>query len=451
MTSEVTKTWKHGVGWVNNGSPDPNVRRNQVGILLSEVEAEQVSWLWTGRIPLGKLTVLDGDPGRGKSALLTDAAARVSVGLPWPDGSPCEASGVVILSAEDGLADTIRPRLDAAGGDPAKVLSLTSVPNGDGGEMLISLPEDLNRLRRGIERMDARLVIVDPLMAFLSGDVNSYKDQDVRRALTPFAKLAEETGTAVVVVRHMNKAIGGSALYRGGGSIGIVGAARSAFVVGQDPDDENWRVLAPVKGNLAKPPSSLRFTLVEAANGAVRVEYGGESDYGADDLLAPRGNGKGNAVAKAKAFLLIILKGRRVLVSDIKELAKVVDISWRSVERARKDLPIEAKREGKPGKRGGGAWFWQLREEVDPGDANGGGLNGQLSLPERLEEEPAFLSQEADAGLRPPTPNRVKAASPDDGLDGRPLTREEAQEYLTLRAQGLDPDEARRRLLEGAT
>jgi putative DNA primase/helicase len=196
--------------------PNPNgkVPASSVGQLLSEVVAEQVRWLWEKRIPLGKLTILDGDPGLGKSALLTDDAARVSVGRTWPDGAPCEAGGVVICSAEDGLADTIRPRLDAAAGDPSKVLALATVKDEDG-ERVLSIPEDLNIVRQGIERVGAKLVIVDPIMAFLSGKSDSHKDQHVRRALAPLARLAEETGAAVVVVRHLNQTSGGNPLYRG--------------------------------------------------------------------------------------------------------------------------------------------------------------------------------------------------------------------------------------------
>lgn len=191
-----------------------------VGKLLSEIRPERVDWLWPGRIPRNKLTLFDGDPGLGKSALTTDLAARVSVGRPWPDDSPCEPGGVVLCSAEDGIGDTVRPRLDAAGGDAERVLALATVPDGDA-ERLISVPEDLDVLRRGIERVSAALVIVDPLMAFLSGDVNSHRDQDVRRALAPLARLAEGTGVAVVVVRHLNKATGATP------STGVAGASAS--------------------------------------------------------------------------------------------------------------------------------------------------------------------------------------------------------------------------------
>jgi hypothetical protein len=265
--------------------PAINLETEQVGRLLDSVKPERIAWLWQGRIPLGKLTLIDGDPGTGKSALATDLAARASTGRPFPDGSPCERGGVVLLSAEDGLADTIRPRLEAAGADLGRVLSLATVSDSEG-ERLLSIPEDIDIIRRGIERVDARLVVVDPLMAFLSGDVNSHRDQDVRKALAPLAKLAEETGAAIVVVRHLNKTTGGSPLYRGGGSIGIVGQARSALLVAKHPEDDQRRVLAPVKSNLAAPAPSLVYALREATNGAVRVEWKGATSLDANTLLA---------------------------------------------------------------------------------------------------------------------------------------------------------------------
>ena len=186
----------------------------EYGVLLSEVAPERVRWQWEGRIARGKLNLMDGDPGTGKSAVATDMVARVSVGKTWPDGADCKAGGAVILSAEDGLADTIRPRFDAAGGDPSRVVAISTVPDAEGNERQIAIPDDLAIIEAAMERVEAVLVVIDPLMAFLPGEVNSHRDQDVRRALAPLARLAERTGAAVVVVRHLNKASGGNALYR---------------------------------------------------------------------------------------------------------------------------------------------------------------------------------------------------------------------------------------------
>ena len=285
-----------------NGHGPTVVAHGQHGVLLSEVRPERVRWLWEGRIALGKLNLVDGDPGTGKSAATTDLAARVSVGKPWPDGAECNAGGVVILSAEDGLADTIRPRFDAAGGDPSKAVALSTVPDAEGNERQLALPDDLGIIEAAIERVGALLVVIDPLMAFTPGEVNSHRDQDVRRMLAPVARMAERTGAAVVVVRHLNKGTGGNALYRGGGSIGIVGAARSGLLIAKHPEDDGRRVLASVKSNLAAPAPSLVFSLSSTDSGAVRVDWKGESDLDASALLsAPRTTRRGTRYLRRKS------------------------------------------------------------------------------------------------------------------------------------------------------
>ena len=147
-----------------------------VGKLLSEVEPELVEWLWQDRLPLAKLAVLDGDPGLGKSAVTLDVAARVSAGLELPEGDRCGPAGVVLLSAEDGLADTIRPRLDAVGADTERIVALSTIIESKTGERAISLTKDLTIIERAIEQVGAALVVVDPLTAFLSEKTDSYKD-----------------------------------------------------------------------------------------------------------------------------------------------------------------------------------------------------------------------------------------------------------------------------------
>jgi RecA-family ATPase len=197
-----------------------------------------------------------------------------------------EAAGVVIVSAEDGMADTILPRINAAGGDPSKIVVLDNVPDGEGRERFLSLPEDIPHVKRAIARVGAKLAIFDPLMAFLSANLDAHRDHHVRRVLAELAALGEDTGAAVVVVRHLNKSSGTNPLYRGGGSIGIVGAARSALLVAKHPEDDQRRVLASQKSNLAEAPHSLAFALTEATNGAVRVEWKGETSLKANALLA---------------------------------------------------------------------------------------------------------------------------------------------------------------------
>jgi RecA-family ATPase len=253
-------------------------------VCLADVRPERVEWLWASRIPLGKVTVLDGDPGLGKSTITLDLGARVSTGRPMPgETAALPPAGVVLLSAEDGLADTIRPRLDAAGADVSRIVALTAV-SGEDGDRLPTLPQDLDRLEDTIQEHDAALVVVDVLMAYLSGDVNAHRDQDVRSVLARLAAMADRTRAAVIVLRHLNKATGGPAIYRGGGSIGISGAARSALVVGRDPDDESRLVLAVVKSNLAATAPSLAYRIVDRS-GVAAIDWEGASDLTASQLL----------------------------------------------------------------------------------------------------------------------------------------------------------------------
>jgi len=335
---------------------------DRLGTLLSTVRPVRVSWLWPGRIPLGKLTIIDGDPGLGKSVLTLDLAARVSRGLPMPflereAGDDAEAAGVVLLSAEDGLEDTIRPRLDAAGADVGRILALDRIPDDCAGRLPV-IPDDVEYVRRAIHEVQAKLVIVDPLTAFLSGDTNSHRDQDVRRALHPLAKLADETGAAIVPVRHLSKAPGNNPLYRGGGSIGIIGAARSGLLVAKDPDNVDRRILASTKCNLAKPASSLAFELSAAENGALRVGWIGESTLTADALLAvPKDDEDRNAVQEAVQVLQSVLADGPVPADDAKKEARKAGISERTIYRAKDILGVKSRKVSFTGK---GVWQWSL-------------------------------------------------------------------------------------------
>lgn len=219
-------------------SPRPRV------LCVADVAAERVQWLWDGWIARGKLAVIDGDPGKGKSTLTTDLAARISTGTPLPGGTRTVPAAVVLLSAEDGVGDTIRPRLEAAGADTTRVFVFDSVLDAEGTPRPPSIPGDIPYVEALVTEKGAVLVVIDPLMAFLGAGVDAHRDQDVRRALHSLAAVAERTGAAIVIVRHLNKSGGPQAIYRGGGSIGIIGAARSGLLVASDPDDDTRRIVA---------------------------------------------------------------------------------------------------------------------------------------------------------------------------------------------------------------
>ena len=316
---------------------------------LSTVEPETVRWLWRDRIPLGKLTVLDGDPGLGKSTLLLDLAARVTTGTAMPDGAPAENGLVILVTGEDGIADTVRPRFDAAGGDAERLNVLEAVRD-DRGVRPLSLPEDVAALRATLLPLKrARLIIVDPFVAFLANYVNSRIDHDIRRTLAPLATLAAELDAAIVLLRHLNKASGGSALYRGGGSIGIIGAARAGLLVARDPDDEQQRVLAVTKSNLAPLAPSLSFTLEGAPNGAGRIRWLGESALRADALVSePEDADEREAARDLRGFLHELVEAAPRTVKEVQRACREAgfNVHDTTLRRARKAAGITAQRHG---------------------------------------------------------------------------------------------------------
>src|SRR5215213_4832243 len=249
----------------------PNEDDLPVGTLLSEVEEEKIDWLWERRIPYRKLTMLDGDPAHGKSVIVAELAARVTTGRGMPlHTGKVEAGGVLLLAAEDGVADTILPRIVAAGGDPSRVLVL-------GHDTPLWIPEDMHTVERGAERIGAKLIAVDPIMSFLGAGINSNTDKEVRTALSPLKHLAERIGTAVLIVRHLNKQQGGSAMYRGAGSIAFSGAARQGLMVDDHPREESMKVLVGYKSNLSLPPDTMKYKVVSAPSNpdVAAVEFHG--------------------------------------------------------------------------------------------------------------------------------------------------------------------------------
>lgn len=335
-------------------------------VRMSDVQPERVRWLWPGHIALGKLTIIDGDPGLGKSLVTCDLAARVTTNASMPDGSAGdlqESAGVLFLSAEDGLADTIRPRLDAAGADSDLIGARVYVSDegqGVGAERLPTLA-DISILESDITATRAKLVIIDPLMAHLPDGVNANRDQDIRRALTPLSKLAESTGAAIVVVRHLNKLGGGNPLYRGGGSIGIIGAARTGLLVAADPGDETGtrRVLAVTKSNLAAPAPALAYRLATTDEGKVPyVKWEGHTEHTAASLLAgPQDPQERDALAEAVEFLRIFLADGSQPSDDVFSEAKKAGVSVATLKRAKVKLSIQPHKQGF-GKEG--QWFWEL-------------------------------------------------------------------------------------------
>jgi RecA-family ATPase len=220
---------------------------------LSDVEAKPIRWLWPGRIARGKLTIIAGDPGLGKSQITASIASVVTTGGLWPvDRDKCERGDVLFLTAEDDPADTLRPRLEAAGADLTRVRIIDGVIRGytgDGSQKsrTFSLADDLQALEAKLAELgNVAVVVIDPISAYL-GDTDSHKNSDVRGLLAPLSELAARHNVAIIGVSHMSKAVGAKALMRVNGSLAFVAAARAAYVVVSDSTDRRRRLFLPMK------------------------------------------------------------------------------------------------------------------------------------------------------------------------------------------------------------
>ena len=329
----------------------------ETGISLADVTPQAVNWLWDGRIASGKLTLIDGDPGLGKSVVVLDWCARWSRGARMPDGAPSTATGVVLVPGEDDLADTIVPRLLAAGADLARIRALPTVRAKDGSERMLALPDDIDIIERTVDAVEATVLVVDPVMAFLSSKLSAGRDQESRQALSPLRLLAARKGIAVIAVRHLTKgSIGMSAVYRGGGSMGFIGLARGAYLVAPDPDDPDARIVAPIKSNLAALPPSLSYRLRGDGLGSVRAEWGPQGSFTADSLLAAKDEDH-EVVREAREMLLDILPpGEAIPASRVEDERKARNLSKYATNQAKARLGVSVRRIG----GSLGMWTWCL-------------------------------------------------------------------------------------------
>lgn len=331
-------------------------------VCLADVEPESVSWLWPSRLARGKLTLLVGDPGVGKSFVMLDVSARISTGREWPDGGRALLGDVILLSAEDGVADTIRPRVDALAGDAARIHVLRAVKNEEV-ERPFNLASGLAALERAIADTGAALVVIDPLSAYL-GDRDSYKDPEVRALLAPLAALAERTGVAVGAIMHIGKAEQRRAIHRTLGSVAFVAAARIVLAAGKDPADESRRLLVPVKSNLSAPAPALAYRL----DGG-KLEWEPEPVAGVDaDAVLGATPEDCDERRDADELLRELLAAGERKAAEVLRAARENGIPERTLNRAKRRLGIKARHEGQPGKHGG-AWYWFLAADGPPNAA----------------------------------------------------------------------------------
>ena len=310
-------------------------------IQMSKVQAEEVKWLWPPYVPLGKLTIVQGDPGEGKTTLVLAVIASLTRSEPLPGCDTAEAPMTVIYqTAEDGLADTIKPRLEAMGADCSRVFVI------DESKKELSMLDE--RLEKAIHETGARLVVLDPMQAYLGSDVDMHRANEIRPIMKRVAAMAEQNGCAVILVGHMNKAQGLKAGYRGLGSIDFRAAARSVLLVGRTKDDPTVRIIAQDKNSLAPEGRSIMFELGADSGFA----WQGCCDVTVDDLL----NGAARAQTKTSLMedeLKRMLTGGSVLADEVYQRAEALGVSERTLKIAKKNLGVVSERQGEQ-------WCWRL-------------------------------------------------------------------------------------------
>ncbi len=310
----------------------------------SQIVARPVSWLWPGRLPLGKLAIFDGDPGVGKSLVTLDLCARLSTGRPFPDGSLGPGpSNSIVLDGEDGDDDTVTPRLQALGADLARVFVLDRADL-DGRPR--SFPALSGILDQALARTGARLLVIDPIMAFLGPGIQGNSEQSLRQVLFRLMQLAAKYQCVILLVRHLNKREGSRALYRGGGSIGFAGVCRSGWLIALDPEHPERSVLAKLKNNLGAPQPSLAFTVVDQGDAPAIPSWLGAVPWTADQLLARKGSAAPSFRPRDRAcdFLEDALKDGPRTVRELWPLAQAQGLTERTLQRAKQQLDIRTVR-----------------------------------------------------------------------------------------------------------
>lgn len=331
-----------------------------VGHRFTAVSPESAKWVWLNRIPAGALTVLDGDPGSSKSTLALEIAARITRGQGLPDnGIEYPPANVVVCSAEDSLSCTILPRVIAAGADRSRMIALPYAPSDSKEAYFARLPAQIDVLRKAVHQEQARLCIIDVLAAYIPVELSMSRDQDVRVALSPLAALAEETGCAFLALRHLNKSQAENILYRGGGSIGIIGAARCGLFIAPKEDDPNTRILSVYKNNMGALGKSWEFTLETGEYGAVRIHWEQESQQTPQSLLSSMRRNEEDRILyrSATEFLHDFLMDGPMPAKDCLDVGKKNGFNKNHLYGAKISLKVDSSRIGFGA---GSTSYWEL-------------------------------------------------------------------------------------------
>lgn len=329
-------------------------KRSQASTLkvrrMADVAPEAVTWLWHPYIPFGKLTLLEGDPGVGKSWVALAIATAVSLGKGLPGGDLGDPANVVIASAEDGLGDTIRPRLDAMGADVSRIHAIDGPLTLDDAGFLA--------LESAIVTVRPRLLVLDPLVAYMGGGLDIHRANEVRHVMARLARLAEKYGVAILAVRHLTKGGMSKPIYRGLGSIDFTAACRSVLLAGYASETPEERGIVQIKSNLAHEGVAIGYAL---RNGG--FYWTGESTLTAADILAADDGSGSTKVEEATAFLQAVLAAGPMPAEQVWGDAHDAGLKDRTVNRAKAKMGVVTHRQGSTGKRGAGGFMWHL-----PGD-----------------------------------------------------------------------------------
>ena len=307
-------------------------------INMADVESKNVELLLYPFIPYGKVTIIQGDPGEGKTTAVLRIAALLTKGEMLPeDKQEREPINVIYQTAEDGLADTVKPRLEAAGADCSRILVID-----ESAENLSMLD---SRIEEALKETGAKLIILDPIQAYLGSNVDMHRANEIRPVMKHLGNIAEKYGCAIILIGHMNKASGSKSTYRGLGSIDFQATARSVLIVGRIKDDPTCRVIVHDKSSLAPEGPSIAFRL-DKDNG---FEWEGIIDITVDELLS--GEQKTSKLNKAKDFLKSYLADGPKAYNDIEVEAAENGIKSRTLYTAKDELGVVSKKVG-------AKWFW---------------------------------------------------------------------------------------------
>ena len=333
----------HEVAGLNDDEPENKGQHGRI-VRMSDVEEELVDWLWHPYIPMGKVTIVEGDPDLGKSWFTLAIAAALSRGLRLPEQPHIMRGRTLLLSAEDGLGDTLKGRLRILGANHKRIYA-HNLEHVDGLAKLDTL--GLEELEDDCTSLGVKLLIVDPLVAYMGADVDLHKANETREMMTGLARLAARSGIAVVVVRHLRKGGADKSIYRGLGSIDITAAARSALMIGRDPDDSDGRIMCHIKGNLAAKGPPIEYFLRRSDKN--QFEWGGVRDISIADVMktdVQSGGGKSDA-ERAREFLNAALDDGDAPLERLKRDAEGKGIGVKILHAMIKDLGLKTYRKAK--------------------------------------------------------------------------------------------------------